>query len=348
MKVRTAIVGSGRPGIATNCHIPGTLASDNMELVALCDIDPGVYEFARQYHVRAVTDYQQLLGDPEIDMIQIATPDWLHCRQAKEALAAGKNVLLQKPPCLNLQELAQLRTAQVESKAHLKIVLHQRETALCRTIKKLLEDGAIGELREITIRYLGHRFPIQNPKSPYLSAASGGVWVHNGLHWLDEVLFYVGTTPRSCHLMTTRNDEGASEILGEGPNYWSGFFDFGLVTFHFEYNAMLTAPALPSGMYRSLIGTRGELRQEMGNSDLLLFQTGRDQPEKCPLLAATDTSLNDMVYAFHLAIEKYGRELLGGPPEPPYVKHELTLMELLLGAVEKSYLGQKYVAGDLV
>jgi predicted dehydrogenase len=77
-KIKTGILGAGQANIATNNQLPATLAAENIELVALCDINPAVNDYARQHGVKAYTDYGAMLADPEIEMIQIATPDWLH------------------------------------------------------------------------------------------------------------------------------------------------------------------------------------------------------------------------------------------------------------------------------
>jgi len=333
-KVRTGIVGAGVESIATGCHIPGSLGADNMELVALCDINPGVKNYAEKYGVKAYLDYKEMLADPEIDMVQVATPDWVHCEQAKMALAAGKHALLQKPPCLTLKEVESLRKAAAQSGRLLKVIQHQRETALSRTIKARIDDGSIGELREIKIRFLGRRYPIQNLKSPYLTEACGGVWVHNGMHWLDEAFFYAEALPESVQVFTARNPEGAPQVLGEGPNYWSAIFKMGRVAFHFEYNAALTADSLPAGMHRALIGTKGELRQECGSQEISLYQAGQDKAIPCPVLDDAKIKNNEMVDAFRMALEKFGRQILGGPLEPPFIEDSLTMMEALLKGVE--------------
>ena len=335
-KVTTAIVGAGVESIATGCHIPGTLAAGNMQLLALCDINPGVKGYAAKHGVKAYLDFKEMLAAPDIDMVQIATPDWVHCEQAEMALAAGKHVLLQKPPCLRLDEVQRLRKAVAESGRLLKVIQHQRETALSRTIKTMIENGSIGELREIKIRFIGRRYPIQNLKSPYLTEACGGVWAHNGMHWLDEAFFYSGTLPESVQIFSARNPEGAPQVLGEGPNYWSSVFEMGRVDFQFEYNAMLTADGLPAGMHRSIIGTKGELRQECGSQALLLYQAGIEKPLPCPLLDDCKIKDNEMVDAFRIAVEKFGRQILGGPLEAPDIGDSLLLMEALLkGAAAK-------------
>jgi len=189
-----------------------------VRLVALCDRLAGVHDSARQHGLRAYTDYAEMLADTAVEMVQVATPDWCHVDHAEQALAAGRHVLLQKPPCTDGEGLERLRIAARDSRARLKVLLNTRQTRLCRTLKALLDAGTIGRLVQVRIASRGHRFPIADLSSPYLSAALGGVWVHNGLHWLDEACFYADALPTAVQVVATRNGHGPPEVLGEGRN----------------------------------------------------------------------------------------------------------------------------------
>ena len=346
--VGVAILGAGRPNIATSCQIPACLASDKVRLLALCDRLEGVREMACTCGARATMDYGELLADPAVEMVQIATPDWCHREHAVQALAAGKHVLLQKPICTSIGDLAALRAAAARSPGRLKILLNNRHTVPVRTLKAALAAGLVGELRHVCIQYRGHRFPIDDPTSPYLRAEAGGVWVHNGLHWLDEACHYVDALPDTAHVLATRNGNGPANVLGEGPNYWSGLFRLGpQVTFRFEYNTMLLAPGLPGGMQRTLVGTEGEIRLDYGAERPRLF---RATPLDSPLLAPADDPTGLPVYwlrptevfaspadatvdSFRRAIEDFAAEIRGAPERPPLLADSFRCMEFLLRSV---------------
>ena len=328
-KVSCAILGAGAPNIATNHHLPGTVAAENAELVALCDRLETVRDFAEQAGVKAYTDYADMLDDVEIDMVQVATPDQFHCEHATMALESGKHVLLQKPPCLNMDELTKLRDAVSKSACRLKVILNQRHTSLSRSIKHYLEQGSIGELREIIIKYRGRRFPVQNLDSFYMKKESGGVWLHNSLHWLDEAFFYSEILPREIQVYSTRNENGIPQCLGEGPNYWSAVFPMDKVTFLFEYNTMLLKDDMPGGMQRVLIGTEGEIRQDYGSNDLILYHIGADKTEILPLLE-DEGDIDPVIKSFQLGIDDFAKEILDGQERDPKISDTLALFELLL------------------
>lgn len=333
-KVTTGILGAGQANIATNQHLPASIKSEYVELKALCDRLESVHDFAKKANVIAYTDYEEMLADQGIEMIQIATPDQFHCQHALMALEAGKHVLLQKPPCINSIEVQKLRDASKKSKGRLKIMLHQRHTILSRSINKYIKDGIIGEVREIIIKFRGRRFPIENPNSFYLKKESGGVWLHNTMHWLDEAVLYSDIIPKKMNLFSTKNKNGIPECLGEGPNYWSAIFPMKKITFLFEYNTMLMKEGMPGGMQRTIIGTKGEIRQNYGSEDLFLYKKGSEEIKKLPLLNPELKGLEDMITAFNYAIDDFSKEIITGKECNPRIEDSLNLFELIVKGVE--------------
>lgn len=334
LPVGVGILGAGRPNIATSNQVPACQRCANVRLVALCDRLEGVHDVARGCGARAYTDYDRLLADPEVEMVQVSTPDWCHVEHTERALAAGRHVLLQKPPCVDRDGLRRLRAA-AAGPARLKVLLNTRQTRVCRTLEALVAGGRIGRLVQVRISYRGHRFPIADPESPYLKASMGGVWLHNGLHWLDEACLYAKALPCTAALITTRNDQGPPTLLGEGPNYWCGIFEMGsAVTFTLEYNTMLLRDGLPGGVQRVLIGTEGELRQSYGDPGLTLFRAGQDAPERCPLLDEHLTPVEDIHDSFARAIGAFAAEIRDGQEREPVTAAALHCMEALMAGAE--------------
>src|SRR3984957_1911329 len=96
-KVRVAVVGTGR--WAQVAHIPGWLRDPRAEVVALADVsEQALRTAAGQFGIaRAVTDYRELLGDADIDVVDVVTGNRPHFQVSWDALSAGKHVLCEKP-----------------------------------------------------------------------------------------------------------------------------------------------------------------------------------------------------------------------------------------------------------
>ncbi len=96
--------------------------------------------------VTATTDYRVLVEDPSIDAVMISTtPEPTHYPIAKEAMLAGKHVLLEKPIAIELAEADELIAISRERKVSFSIAYSQRFNPKFVYVKRSLEDGTIGE-----------------------------------------------------------------------------------------------------------------------------------------------------------------------------------------------------------
>lgn len=109
-KLGLGLIGAGGMGSA---NLRQGLQDPGTELVAVCDVQRSRVEAwtARQPQAKGYRDYRELLADPRIDAVIIATPPHWHCLQAVEAAAAGKHVFLQKPMTLYPGEGIAVRNA---------------------------------------------------------------------------------------------------------------------------------------------------------------------------------------------------------------------------------------------
>ena len=96
-KVRWGVIGAG--GIADRRTIPGMMLCDRAELVAVMEVNMELAEKCRAKWncKRAYDNERDLLSDPEIDAVYIASPVVMHAPQARMAADAGKHILIEKP-----------------------------------------------------------------------------------------------------------------------------------------------------------------------------------------------------------------------------------------------------------
>src|SRR5258707_5385836 len=106
-KIRVATIGVNGQGGA---HVGEWLKNPDVDLVAICDCDPGAYERIvakikdRPELPRYEQDVRRLLEDKTIDAVSIATPNHWHALMAVWAMQAGKDVYVEKPCCHNVRE----------------------------------------------------------------------------------------------------------------------------------------------------------------------------------------------------------------------------------------------------
>lgn len=136
-------------------HMKSVVECDSTELYAVCDIDPAALEDAKEkYHpVKAVSDYHEIINDPEIEAVLIITPDQTHREIAVAALEAGKHVLCEKPMALTIEDCKAM--ADAARKSDKKFMVGQ----ICRyapgfmQAKALVDRGEIGDIFFIESEY---------------------------------------------------------------------------------------------------------------------------------------------------------------------------------------------------
>lgn len=220
-RLRLGVIGAG--GIARRRTIPGMLRAKNCQVVAVMDPADGgrvAAEVAAEFGVpRAYASQEQLLADPEVEAVYIASPVAAHAGQIVAAARAGKHVLCEKPLAINLR---QARRA-VEACRHHGVLLqegymmtfhgaHQRA-------KELIEAGRLGRIVSMRAQLSCWYPPIpgawrQNPRT-----GGGGALVDMASHLFDLLEFFAGPIRRVAarvgRLVQGYQSEDASTTLLE-------------------------------------------------------------------------------------------------------------------------------------
>ena len=253
-KVRTAVVGGGG-GIGLGSHLPAIAALPQAELVAICDVDEqGLARAAELYGCHTCTDYGSLLERDDIDLIDIASPDFLHASHAIAAAEAGKHVLCEKPMALSLDEASAMRAAVGQAGVKFMVAQSQRWLPECAAFKAACQQ--IGH-PVFTAYHVKGRFYSYPRDSFYRTKQSGGQFVHNGMHWVDFISWCIDSLPASVYAQSTRHYPTDDRM--ETDNYFVAHvtYDNG-ATGIYELNLlMLDPPGFPSEQRWYVIGTEG-------------------------------------------------------------------------------------------
>ncbi len=141
-------------------------------------------------HARFVTDLEEVLGDPDVGIVSVCTPTPTHADIALRALAAGKNVLLEKPIALTMEDALAIREAALRSSGILMVAQVVRFFEGYRVLREDVAAGRIGTVVSARARRL-----INKPdwaKWWHDDTLSGGAIVDLAIHDFDQMNFFLG------------------------------------------------------------------------------------------------------------------------------------------------------------
>jgi predicted dehydrogenase len=190
--IRVGIIGTG--GIARSCHIPGYQKLADVEIVALCDVAPGLAaKVAAELGVpHAFEDAREMFAQVELDAVSVCTPNVSHREMTVLALEAGAHVLCEKPIAMNLQEgQAMVAKAKATDKV-LQIGLHYRFTPAAQTVKRFVEAGELGDIYYGESTYFRRRGIPSWGVFTQKKLQGGGAMIDIGVHVLDHTLWLMG------------------------------------------------------------------------------------------------------------------------------------------------------------
>lgn len=203
-KIRVGLVGYGFA--SKTFHAPLIAGTAEMELAAVSSSDAAKVH-ADWPSVQVVSDPQALFDDPTIQLIVIPTPNDTHFPLAKAALDAGKNVVVDKPFTVTLSQAREL-DALAKAKGLLLSVFHNRRwDSDFLTVKSLLADGTLGEVRFFESHFDRFRLEVKQRWREQKGPGSG-IWYDLGPHLIDQALQLFGS-PVAINVDTTELRPGA-------------------------------------------------------------------------------------------------------------------------------------------
>ncbi len=154
-RVKVGWIGTGSRGY----HIMGQMyqgSKDNVEVVAVCDTFTGNLAKGKDRvqtmggnTPKTYVDYKDILADPSIDVVFIATPEHLHYEMAIAALKAGKNIYLEKPIGHTIEEGAEIVKLAEKTGKVVQVGTQNRSNKLYIRAKEMFEQGMIGEVHYV-------------------------------------------------------------------------------------------------------------------------------------------------------------------------------------------------------
>ncbi len=191
-KLRFGIIGAG--GIADRRTLPGMMLAKNVEVVAVMEIDADTAERLRKkYNAKyAYTTAEEVVDNPEVDAVYIASPVKFHAPQARYAASKGKHILLEKPIATSIEEGEELLDYCKAQGVKIAAGFMMRFGTQVMNMKKAVAEGKIGQ---IVSGY--SQFTLWLPKEAGnwrvdKSKSGGGSLMDMGVHCIDLMEYILG------------------------------------------------------------------------------------------------------------------------------------------------------------
>ena len=266
-------------------------------------------------------DYRDMLADPAVDAVVIATPPYLHAEQLEATLLAGKHVLLEKPMAESLESVRRIVKAVERAPGQVVLEASCRHTRLTRKfqfIKNMIDGGKLGEVYHIHHNHLSRTTFIEyNPNGAWAmnkKLAAGGPFADVGVYDLSFHLGLMNDVPQLKSLQSfSRNDlrdmsklVAFSDIEQHGAAWLE--FDTGL-TYYYERGAGVHNETQNE---TRIYGTKGGLRfQSRDSNDVEFFYVENGELRKEILTVDTTGQPDDS-----LALTAHFLDCLDGKTEP--------------------------------
>jgi predicted dehydrogenase len=262
------------------------------------------------------SDAKDLIGDPDVNAVYVATPPGSHEQYAIQAMRAGKPVYLEKPMALNARAAARIASMAHKTKVKLSVAHYRRRQPLFLKIKSLLQEQAIGEARLVNLQlFQPHQSAMiaQTEENWRLDPAisGGGLFYDLAPHQLDLMLYFFGTPRQAAGLsfnasgLYGADDTTSGQVIFESNVIFNGAWSF-------------TVPERRDVC--EVIGTEGKLRFSVFDQQpLVLERQGKESRFEFSKLPHVQQPM----------IEKVVEYFLGQSPNPCSAEEGVEVMRMM-------------------
>ncbi len=191
-KIKFAVVGQGHIG---KRHAEMIRRNEEAELIAVCDVsskeEVGLTDLKEQYY----NSLEELLtAHPDIDVVNVCTPNGLHAQHSLVALEAGKHVVCEKPMALNKADCEAMIHKALQIQRTVFCVMQNRFSPPSVWLKKIVEEKIIGEVYMVQLNCYWNRDERYYKKGGWKGdqELDGGTLFTQFSHWIDLLYWIFG------------------------------------------------------------------------------------------------------------------------------------------------------------
>jgi len=192
MMLKWGVLGAG--SVAHRRAIPAINEADDAMLLALFNrTEEKAKQMAEEHGAkRYYTSVDELIADEELNALYVSSPTYLHCEHVLKAAEHGLEILCEKPMAMNVEECEKMIKACEENNVSLQICFLFRFHSIYRNIKKLIDEGELGEIIEVRMPILKHLRVTEGGWRIIKSQGGGGSLMDLAAHSVDIFRYLLG------------------------------------------------------------------------------------------------------------------------------------------------------------
>lgn len=310
-KIRIAVVGCGR--ISKNHLASIDEFRDDLDLVALCDVDSSALEsYKSQYPVATFDNLASLLKQQQLDLVALCTPSGLHPEQAILAAQHGVHVLTEKPMGTRYADGIAMVKACDQAGVRLFVVKQNRRNATLQLLKEAIDQKRFGKIYNVSVNVFWTR-----PQEYYDQGSGwrgtweldGGAFMNQASHYIDLLDWLVGPVESVMAYTATQARNIEAEDSGVAAIRWRNGA-MGTVNV-----SMLTYPKNLEGSI-TVLGEKGTVRiGGLAVNEIIEWQFADARPEDASIKLASYATTS--VYGYgHPLYYKNVINVMRGQAEP--------------------------------
>jgi len=296
--IRWGIIGCGN--VTEVKSGPGFQKAQNSQLVAVMRRDGALAkDYAQRHNVPKWYDNaDNLINDPEVDAVYIATPPVNHLEYTIKCAKAGKPVYVEKPMARNYKEVAQMVEVCKKAGVPLFVAYYRRRLPRFLKVKELIENGAIGDVRFVQVTFYdkveeAEKSPETLPWRVIPEIAGAGKFLDLASHTLDVLDYILGPI---------------EDARGHNSNQAGLYSAEDMVTASFEFKSGVHGV----GAWCFTAFERLDQNEIIGSKGKLVFSTFGTEPVKLVTLEGeTEFPLDNPAHVQQPLIQTIVDELLG-------------------------------------
>ena len=319
-KLRWGVLSTAKIGV--NKVIPAMQQSKYCEITAIAsrNLRRAKLEAERLGIPKAYSSYEKLLADKEIDALYIPLPNHLHVKWSIKSLEARKHVLCEKPISLTVNEAESLIvSAQIRPQLKIMEAFMYRHHPQWKLAKKLVDDGKIGELKNIHSFFSYHN---TNPKDiRNMAEIGGGGLMDIGCYCISLARFIFSDEPKRVYGKIETDPKFNTDRI------CSGILEFSNGTSTFTCSTQL-APYQKVQIF----GTKGRIEIEIP------FNAPSEKP--CKLIHQSENKLNEisieLCNQYTIQGDLFSQAVLNNTAVPTPIKDSVANMKVLEAILKSS------------